>query len=296
MKDGVGPSRVGLPVGPWTTAIDFLVERFPAIPRTEWLTRMSRGDVRTSDGTLITPQTGYRPHTTIYYYRHLEVEPRIPFDEIVLFQDEYLVVADKPHFLPVAPTGRYVQETLLVRLKRRLGLDTLAPLHRIDRETAGLVLLAVVPSMRARYVDLFRQRAIRKSYEAIAPLRADLQLPATYRNRLVASESFMQMHAVEGESNAESAIALLEVQGDRARYGLTPITGKRHQLRAHMAALGIPIENDRLYPRILPAPNGRSELEAAYKKPLKLLAKRVEFIDPISGAMRRFESRQCLQW
>jgi tRNA pseudouridine32 synthase/23S rRNA pseudouridine746 synthase len=257
---------------------------------------MSRGDVRTSDGTLITPQTGYRPHTTIYYYRHLEVEPRIPFDEIVLFQDEYLVVADKPHFLPVAPTGRYVQETLLVRLKRRLGLDTLAPLHRIDRETAGLVLLAVVPSMRARYVDLFRQRAIRKSYEAIAPLRADLQLPATYRNRLVASESFMQMHAVEGESNAESAIALLEVQGDRARYGLTPITGKRHQLRAHMAALGIPIENDRLYPRILPAPNGRSELEAVYKEPLKLLAKRVEFIDPISGAMRRFESRQCLQW
>jgi tRNA pseudouridine32 synthase/23S rRNA pseudouridine746 synthase len=257
---------------------------------------MSRGDVRTSDGTLITPQTGYRPHTTIYYYRHLEVEPRIPFDEIVLFQDEYLVVADKPHFLPVAPTGRYVQETLLVRLKRRLGLDTLAPLHRIDRETAGLVLLAVVPSMRARYVDLFRQRAIRKSYEAIAPLLADLHLPATYRNRLVASESFMQMHAVEGEPNAETAIALLEVQGDRARYGLTPITGKRHQLRVHMSALGIPIENDRLYPRILPAPNGRSELEAVYKEPLKLLAKRVEFIDPISGALRRFESRQGLQW
>lgn len=216
---------------------------------------------------------------------------RIPFEETVLFQDEYLVVADKPHFLPVIPSGRYVQETLLVRLKRRLGLDTLAPIHRIDRETAGVVVFTVQSETRKVYQDLFLQSAIHKTYEAIAPWRPELKLPLTYRCRLVENpERFMQMRVEEGEPNSETRIDLIEARGEWARYGLSPVTGKKHQLRAHCAALGIPIRHDQIYPTHLP------ENSDDYTKPLQLLAKAIAFRDPVTGAERSFSSARSLMW
>jgi tRNA pseudouridine32 synthase/23S rRNA pseudouridine746 synthase len=258
--------------------------------------RSNGGDVLSTAGAAVAADTRYQPHTKLYYYRSVGHEPRIPFQEEILFQDEFLVVADKPHFLPVISTGRYVRESLLVRLKERLHIDSLAPLHRIDRETAGIVLFAVQPTIRDRYMELFRRRSIEKYYQAIARYRPDLNLPLTYRDRLAESEQFMQMHAVAGEYNAESSINLLEVRGTLARYTLKPHTGKRHQLRVHMAALGIPILNDRIYPTLLPASKTQSEWTEEFKKPLQLLAQRVEFIDPISKLARRFESRQTLEW
>jgi tRNA pseudouridine32 synthase/23S rRNA pseudouridine746 synthase len=292
-RHGVGPSSVALPPGPWTALIDFLAERFNGISRDEWLARMARGDVLLAAGDPATPDTPYRAHTRIHYYRHLAVEPRIPFDEIVLHQDDHLVVVDKPHFLPVMPAGRFVQETLLVRLKRLLNLDTLVPLHRIDRDTAGLVLFAVQPTTRDRYAALFRQRAVSKRYEALAPWRTDLQLPLVYRSRLTAGDSFMQMREVAGTPNAETAIELLDSKLNLGRYGLSPVTGKKHQLRAHMAALGIPIVNDRIYPQLKPH---TPESEIDYSQPLQLLAKALTFRDPLSGDERHFESTQSLRW
>jgi tRNA pseudouridine32 synthase/23S rRNA pseudouridine746 synthase len=291
-RNGVGPSSVALPPGPWTTLIDFLAERFSGISRDEWLARMARGDVLTAQGDPATLNTPYQAHTKVHYYRHLATEPRIPFDEVVLAQDEHLIVVDKPHFLPVMPAGRYVQETLLVRLKRRLGIDALVPIHRIDRDTAGLVLFAVQPASRDRYAVLFRQRAVSKRYEAIAPWRADLQLPLVHRSRLIAGDSFMQMREIDGTPNAETAIALLETRGNLARYSLSPVTGKKHQLRAHMAALGIPIVNDRIYPQLIPR---TTESEPDYSHPLQLLAKSLTFLDPLSGRQRHFESGMSLR-
>ena len=159
-RNGVGPSCVGLPAGAWLTITDFLVERFPAITRSEWLQRMANNLVVDEFGVLVTAERPYPSHMRIYYYRAVDVEERIPFDEVILFQDAHLVVADKPHFLPVTPSGHFLQETLLVRLKKRLGIDTLIPIHRIDRETAGLVLFSVQPGERNAYQAMFRQRAV----------------------------------------------------------------------------------------------------------------------------------------
>ena len=249
---------------------------------------MQDGDVVDEHGATLLPGSPYQGHKRVYYYRAVPDEPRIPFDEVILFQDEQLVVVDKPHFLPVVPSGGYLNETVLVRLKQKLGIDTLVPVHRIDRDTAGLVMFSKLPATRAAYHALFSQRSVKKTYEAIAPWQGDLALPLTRSSRIVEAGHFMLQHEVSGPPNAVTEIDVIEVQGALARYRLNPVTGKRHQLRVHMAALGLPLVGDGLYPTLTP------EGQIDYANPLQLLARSIEFTDPISGQPRRFESERRL--
>jgi tRNA pseudouridine32 synthase/23S rRNA pseudouridine746 synthase len=283
-RDGVGPSVITLPAGDWLLVIDFLTQRFDAIPRDEWQARMQNGLVMDEHGEAVCPDRPYQDHLKIFYYRSIENEQVIPFEESILFQDEYLIVADKPHFLPVMPAGIYLQETLLVRLKRKTGIETLVPMHRIDRETAGLVVFVIKPETRGAYQSLFLSKQVEKCYQAIAPYRNDLTFPMTYKSRLQESDNFMQMEAVEGEPNSETVIEVLDQCDGLARYQLKPVTGKKHQLRVHMAVLGIPILNDLIYPVHQTADQDN------YEKPLQLLAQKIAFIDPITGKERAFES------
>ncbi|WP_394790586.1 RluA family pseudouridine synthase [Rhodoferax sp.] len=286
-RDGVGPSTVGLPGGHWASVIDFFLERFPTVDREVWLQRMRDGLVLDEQAQPVPPDAAYRPHTRLYYYRHLPVEPRIPFEAPVLFQDAHLLVVDKPHFLPTVPAGRFVQETLLVRLKQTLGLDQLAPLHRLDRETAGVTLFAIQPAGRGAYHALFTQRQVHKHYEAIAPWREGL--PAVYRSQMVPGTPFFRYAEAPGEPNSETHIAVIERQGDWARYRLSPVTGRTHQLRVHMAALGAPIRNDRFYPEVV------NIADDDYRSPLQLLARSIAFTDPVTGEARQFSSARTLE-
>ena len=289
-RAGVGPSCVGLPAGPWRTITDFLVEHFPAISRETWLARMASSQVVDEFGELVTPERAYPGHLRVYYYRDVPDEPVIPFLETVLFQDEHLVVADKPHFLPVTPSGNYLQETLLVRLKNRLKIDSLAPIHRIDRETAGLVMFSVQSAERDAYGSLFRRHAVEKHYEAIAPWRGDIDFPLTRKSRIVQDEPFFRQRETEGAPNSETHINVIEKAGELARYALSPVSGKKHQLRVHMNALGLPILNDRMYPPQAHTPDDD------YAMPLQLLAKSIAFVDPVTGQARRFHSQRTLAW
>ncbi len=288
VRNGVGASVVSLPKddeAQWSTIIDYLVERFPAISRAIWLQRMLSGDVEDEFGVTVTSARAFQAQLRVYYYRDVEVEERIPFDEVILHQDEHLIVVDKPHFLPVTPSGKYLQETVLVRLKRKLGLDDLVPIHRIDRDTAGLVLFSIQPATRDAYQALFRERAVQKTYEAIAPWRPALVFPLSRHSRIVAGEGFMTQREVEGTPNALTHINVLEVKDHFAKYQLSPVTGKRHQLRVHMNALGLPIVGDGIYPVLTP------EGQTDYDHPLQLLAKSIEWTDPITQRLRRFKSR-----
>lgn len=293
-RDGVGPSQVALPAGGWSRVLDFLVERFPAIAGPEWAARMTAGDVVDGDGARIGPQHRYAPHGKLYYYRTVANEPANPAQARVLFQDELLVVADKPHFLPVTPSGDYLQETLLVRLRRQLGCDALTPLHRIDRDTAGVVLFARQPATCAGYHTLFASRQVAKCYEAIAPVDPVLRFPLTHASRLVAGDHFMRMREAPEDSsgglapNARTGIELIETRAGLGRYRLRPLTGKRHQLRVHMAALGLPILGDRIYPSLLA--HGIDDPA----NPLRLLAQSIAFRDPVTGRQRSFSSMQQL--
>ena len=293
-RDGVGPSCVGLPAGTWPSLLDFLVERFPGVTRATWLDRMARGDVVDDGGQRISPEQANTPpypaHGRLYYYREVPNEPVIPFEALVMHQDEHLLVVDKPHFLPVMPSGGYLNETVLVRLKRLLGIDTLVPIHRIDRDTAGLVMFSTQSSSRAAYSALFSQRRVHKTYQAIAAWRADVALPQVRQSRIKPAGHFMLQHEVQGLPNATTHIEVLEVRGALARYQLKPVTGQRHQLRVHMMALGLPILNDGLYPTLTP------EGQIDYARPLKLLAQQLEFTDPVSGQTRHFVSQRTLDW
>ncbi|MBI5925776.1 MAG: pseudouridine synthase [Aquabacterium sp.] len=282
--NGVSASCVALPDGPWPTMLDYLAQRIPAVSREDWADRMGKGEVVDAHGHPISVDTPYRAHTKLYYWRSLPFEHRVPFDEEVVFQDDYLVVAYKPHFLPVTPKGRYLQETLLVRLKRKLGIDTLVPMHRIDRETAGLVAFTIQPHTRNAYQALFRDKVVNKTYEAIAPLSKAVALPMVYRSRLAESERFMAMHEVAGTPNAETRIELIESAGDWGRFKLQPVTGQKHQLRAHMSALGMPLLNDQIYPELLPALP--PEVAPDFSRPLQLLAQSLSFMDPITAQQR----------
>lgn len=269
--------------------LEFLVARFTRVSANEWAQRLHDGDVVDDHGQCITAQTPFAAGRRLYYYRALESEPHIPFEAVVLWQDEHLLVVDKPHFLPVLPSGKYLQETVLIRLKNALGLDTLSPIHRIDRDTAGLVLFSKQVATRGAYQALFRTRQVDKTYECIAPWNPDLPWPLRRETRIVAASHFMQQTEVDGVPNALTHITPIEIQGGFARYALKPVTGQRHQLRVHMAALGLPIVGDGIYPTLTP------EGSADYNHPLQLLAKTIAFVDPLSGVQRQFASQRQLQ-
>ncbi|MFZ5957715.1 pseudouridine synthase [Pseudomonas knackmussii] len=286
-------STLHLPAGPWSTVLDCLCAHFPAIPRETWLQRMARGRVLDSNGQVLDASSAYREGLRVHYFREVEAETPIPFEERILHVDEHLVVADKPHFLPVTPSGQYVEQTLLARLARRLGNPLLVPLHRIDRPTAGLVLFSANPESRAAYQALFRERRMHKRYEAIAPPLPQLEFPHVRRSRLVEGDPFIVMREAEGTLNSETRIEVLERREHWWRYALYPVSGKRHQLRVHMSALGAALRNDPLYPQLLPEDQRRSD---DYSRPLQLLARHLAFDDPLSGEPRQFESQLQLDW
>jgi len=292
-SEGVSSSRVYLPANQkHSNLLGFFTSHFPHIDQAEWLARFEDGLIMSLDGHAVAATDAYQANIHLLYFRRLSREPEIPFDEHILFQDEHILVADKPHFLPVTPSGLYLHQTLLNRLKKRTGIQELSPIHRIDRDTAGLVIFSIKPPERAHYQNLFRDRLVKKVYEAIAPYSEQViaKLPMTYQSRIEESEHFLQMQELVGEPNTDTYIEIVEVTKPWARYRLSPGSGKKHQLRCHLNALGIPIKNDQIYPVLTPY----QEYDLDFSKPLQLLAKEIEFEDPITHELRSFTSQMQL--
>ena len=287
------PSVVTMPRAekPYPSLLAFLSGRFPAISREIWEKRIEEGKVLDQKGERLTLETEYVPLRRVFYFREVSKEPFIPFAEKILFLDDEILVACKPHFLPVTPGGRYVDECLLNRLRSSTGMEELAPLHRIDRGTAGIVLFSVNRKSRGDYAGLFLNGQVEKTYQAIAACHP-LQKTGSWNveNRIERGEQGFRMKAVPGKANARSVINLVEVNGEMARFTLQPQTGKTHQLRLHMSGLGFGILNDRYYPEL------QAETEDNFAAPLQLLAQELRFKDPLSGRNREFRSERKLLW
>lgn len=284
----VAASRLQLPPGDWGCLLDGLCARFPRIDRAQWADRFARGRVLDVQGRALAAEQPWQVGLEIRYFREVEDEPAIPFVESILHQDDDLLVADKPHFLPVTPAGGHVRETLLARLVARTGNPHLVPLHRLDRLTAGLVLFSTRPATRDAYQRLFRERRIDKTYQALAPALPALQFPLERHSRLVPGEPFFRMAEAAGVPNARTRIEVIDAGGPVWRYRLDPESGRKHQLRVHMAALGAPILGDDLYPVL------RTEGQRDPGEPLQLLAQALAFVDPLSGQRRSFTSGRQL--
>ncbi|BBX48403.1 RluA family pseudouridine synthase [Mycobacterium cookii] len=277
-RDGVGPARLRVFGGPLG---DELTSRFgPAVAA-----KAIAGEVVDQRGVVLDPATVLPAGAHVYLYRELPDEVPVPFDIPVLYQDENLVVADKPHFLATMPRGVHVAQTALVRLRRQLGLPELSAAHRLDRLTAGVLLFTTRRELRGAYQTLFARSAVDKTYLARAAVAPDLELPRLVRSRIVKRRGNFQATEEPGPPNAETVVELISQDG---LYRLTPRTGRTHQLRVHMASLGVPIYGDPLYPDIL-------EVAADdFSTPLQLLAERIEFDDPLSGARLSFVSDRQL--
>ncbi len=284
------PSKLSLPqINPGvTTVLEYLVIKFPEITSDVWKQRMADGKVHWHDGDLINSSSPFAAQQRVYYYREVDNEPVVPFEEKIIFQDELIVVAYKPHFLPVTPGGGYVEECLQNRLRNKTGNHQLQAMHRIDKATAGLVLFSVNPDSRQHYHHLFSSHQVKKTYKAIANTHDN---PPTnnqqweIKNRLEKTGTRFLMHIVEGPANSHSLIRCLQCSADKALFELNPITGKTHQLRLHMQSLGWPILHDSYYPELLE----RAKPDD-FSKPLQLLAQQLQFIDPITEQVRSFSS------
>jgi tRNA pseudouridine32 synthase/23S rRNA pseudouridine746 synthase len=329
-RDGVSPSRLVVLPGPASTLADYLAVRLR--PGIDWPARLAQGDVVDIQGRPLAADAPCVPGQVLWYWRWLPPEPEVPFELALLHQDAHLVVVDKPHFLASIPGGRFLQQTVLVRLRRLLGNDDLMALHRLDRETAGVLLFSAQPASRNAYHALMREQRMHKTYDAVAPWRDGLLLPLTAQHRLqdTPGASHLPVQVVDGEPNVRTQIELLRRLGrlskqgepapglaqeqghelaqdlaqdlaqglaqvpalELAHYRLTPLTGRRHQLRAQLNALGLPIVGDRIYPRLWPEPAAGAPPD--YSQPLQLLAREIAFTDPLSGAPRRFVSGRRL--
>ncbi|MBP2185049.1 RluA family pseudouridine synthase [Amycolatopsis magusensis] len=288
-RHGLDPARLRLPdEGPWATLREHLVERLPRVDPARIDELLAEERIVGLDGPL-GPDTPFRPGTFIWFHRDLPDEVPVPFEVEVLHRDDDLLVVDKPHFLATIPRGRHVLQTALVRLRRDLDLPQLSPAHRLDRVTAGLLLFVVRPELRGAYQTMFRDRLVHKEYEAIAPVAPGLDLPCVVRSRIVKERGVLAAQEVPGPPNSETRVELAETRDDLGRYRLLPATGRTHQLRLHMSSLGIPILGDDFYPVLT-----ETALDD-FRRPLQLLAKALEFTDPVSGRRRRFESRRTLQ-
>ncbi|MFT7675485.1 MAG: tRNA pseudouridine32 synthase/23S rRNA pseudouridine746 synthase [Gammaproteobacteria bacterium] len=281
------PSKLSLPMtNPGVaTVLEYLIIKFPYIDAQIWWQRITDGKVHRHDGSLITTESLFQPQLRVYYYREVESEPSIPFKETTLFQDQHILVAYKPHFLAVTPGGIYVNECLQNRLQSSTGIEALQALHRLDRVTAGLVIFSTNPDTRHHYHHLFETRQVHKTYQAIAKVSDGENLIGEeweIKNCIVRSEPRFRMRVAEGEANSHSIIRCLQQSNQKALFELNPITGKTHQLRVHMQAMGWPILNDKYYPKLQP-------LSADdYSAPLQLLAKALQFIDPVTQRPRCF--------
>jgi tRNA pseudouridine32 synthase / 23S rRNA pseudouridine746 synthase len=244
------------------------------------------GEVVDQRGVVIDAAAVLPAGAVVYLYRDLRDEVAVPFDIPVLYQDEDIVVADKPHFLATMPRGRHVAQTALVRLRRQLGLDELSPAHRLDRLTAGVLLFTTHREVRGAYQTLFARGAVHKTYVARAAVDPNVELPRVVRSRISKRRSNFQAVEEAGEPNAETLVERVSSDG---LYRLTPRTGRTHQLRVHMASLGLPIYGDPMYPNVIDV------AADDFCTPLQLLAQRMEFDDPLSATRREFVSSRRLE-
>ncbi|AEE73518.1 RNA pseudouridine synthase [Propionibacterium sp. 434-HC2] len=278
---------------PWPTMRDYLVEKLPRMGGQRVDEMLDEGRFVDESGRTFRRDSPFTPQTFVFFHRDLPTETPVPAGIGILYSDERILVVDKPHFLSSIPRGRHVLESVVVRLRTQLGLPELTVAHRLDRVTAGVLLLTRERKWRRPYQEIFERREVVKKYRLVAPVVHDPAgegVTATksgwqVRSRIIKERGILQAREVPGVPNAVTDIALIGEHGGWGLYEASPRTGRTHQIRLHMQRLGAPIVNDPFYPVVLDTPVDD------FTHPLQLQAWRMGFTDPVTGDPRAFTSR-----
>lgn len=271
------------------TIFEYLVVRFPHLSKDVLAKRIEEGKIFFSDKTPILLTTPYKYGVTLFYYRENPEEIKINFQEKIIFQNNEILVVDKPHFIPVTPSGKYVNECLLSRVIKKCQIKDLTPVHRLDKDTAGIIIFSKNKNTRSLYHKLFQNREISRKYYAVCEINTLVeQKEWLVENRLTSSDPWYKMKIENGQVNAITYIKLLDIKDRKGLFFLEPRTGKKHQLRLHLSTLGFNIVNDPLYPEIV-------DKKDSYP-PMQLLAYSLSFYDPVSMKFFEFFSEQTLDW
>lgn len=294
-RNGLGASWLRTPdrgkPTPWPTIRDFLIDRLGPLGADGVDAMLADGEFANGRGARWSGAESVTPNTFIWFHKQLRPEVVAPFELPVIYRDERILVIDKPPFVATTPRGRHVLNSVVVRARTELELPELSPAHRLDRLTAGVLILTTRARWRAAYQECFQRRRVRKRYLAIAPIRPDLQLPRVVLSHLAKAPDSLQVREIPGRTpNAESEIELLERRSGFGLYQLHARTGQMHQLRVHLNALGIPIVGDPLYPIV------GTLTDDDHENPLRLLAAQTSFVDPVDHVAHTFCSARQLRW
>ena len=301
IKDGLNPTRVRTPEAN-ITAWDFLSavisaqrHRHPHDDAAALQARFDSGEVVLRNQTQLRPESVLRQDEDVFFYRMPAPEVPVPYDIPILYEDEHILIADKPPFMATMPRARHIVQTATVQLRRMTGNSELAPAHRLDRLTSGILLFTKHREVRGAYQTLFAEKKVSKTYQAIAKYQR-FPTPLQWSSHLTKTPGEIQGRIGDGPPNAFTTLTSVEqidntpyekIHGylpQLGKYTLQPTTGKTHQLRLHMWQAGVPIVGDPVYPEIFP------EDAEDMRIPMHLTATRIEFTDPLSEKPREFES------
>lgn len=301
--------------------------RDPADDESALAERFARGEVVLDSGEQLSPDSLLRPGIFVNFYRYPAPEREVPGELRVLFSDATLLVIDKPPFLATLPRGQHIRETALVKARMEFGIPELSPCHRLDRLTRGVLMMTARPDARGAYQTMFDRRLPLKTYEAITELpdnapfdpiprfsqwrswhEPTAENPWILHHHMIKIRGRLSTYLDESvpvaEMNAVTRIvgARTEIHDGRevTVWQMQPGSGRTHQLRVVMRSLGLPLLNDPLYSDVEdaalltpdgPLPRPVFVEDEDFTKPMGLVAKRLDFTDPLTGEPRSFVSQ-----
>lgn len=278
------------------TVLGFYSARYSHSTQVQWRERIESGAVLL-DGERVREDAPVSAGQRLTYHRPAWVEPSAPLTFDVLYEDEQIIVVDKPSGLPVLPGGGYLQNTLLFLVRQRFGADAPpSPVHRLGRGTSGVVLFARDVEAGRQLTAAFKQRAITKVYRALVQ---GVGLEPTFTVNLPIGKieyvptGVLYAASADGKAAVSECTVLEEDRvSDQTLLDVEIITGRPHQIRIHVAAMGHPLVGDPLYV----AGGGVAEVPPGDQPPLPgdvgyhLHARLIGLAHPRTGAPLRVEA------